>query len=351
MQKSGKRGFTLIELLVVIAIIAVLIALLLPAVQAAREAARRSQCVNNLKQIGLGLHNYHSSVDRFPLGKSQGLNNVGSYGGWTDWSSQSMLLGYMEQGPLYNSINFNFLGGYDVAGSVNSTAWNTKLNMFLCPSDTNAGSGTGNNNTNSYRGSIGTTTDIGQYSNKNSTGIFAYNVSFGLRDVVDGTSNTVAYSESLCGAPSTLPGQAANGVTGVGGASGGQFLDASAPVGSTNYTAVINALQACSAANKSGTNVTNSTGNRWGWGATSHTLFNTVATPNTSYKFNSCRVGCGGCGVDDGIFSNAQSFHSGGVNVLMADGSVRFVKDSISMQTWEAIGTRANGEVVSSDSY
>ncbi len=351
MRTSLKRGFTLIELLVVIAIIAVLIALLLPAVQAAREAARRAQCVNNLKQLGLGMHNYHSSIDKFPLGKSKGMNNVGSYGGWTDWSSQAMMLPYMEQAPLFNSINFNFLGGYDIAGNINSTAWNTKISGFLCPSDGNAGSGAGSNNTNSYRGSIGTTTDVNSYYNGNSTGVFAYVVSFGLRDITDGSSNTIAYAESLVGDASTLAGKKGNGVTGVGSAGGGQFLDASGLQGSTNNVAVISALQACSAANKSGTNVSNNVGNRWGWGATSHTLFNTVATPNTQYGFNSCRVGCGGCGVDDGIFSNSQSSHSGGVNCLLADGSVKFIKDSINMQTWMALGTRAGGEVISSDSY
>src|SRR2546421_3459108 len=96
-----RRGFTLIELLVVIAITAVLIPLLLPAVQAAREAARRSQCVNNLKQIGLALHNYHQTTDRFPMGKSQaanGPNYAGGYAGWTEWSAQALMLPYIEQG-------------------------------------------------------------------------------------------------------------------------------------------------------------------------------------------------------------------------------------------------------------
>jgi prepilin-type N-terminal cleavage/methylation domain-containing protein/prepilin-type processing-associated H-X9-DG protein len=354
MRASAKRGFTLIELLVVIAIIAVLIALLLPAVQAAREAARRAQCVNNLKQIGLGMHNYHSAIDKFPLGKSKGLNNVGSYGGWTDWSAHAMMLPYMEQTPIFNSINFAYLGGYDVAGAINSTAWNTKINGFLCPSDGNAGSGTGANNTNSYRGSIGTTTDVGQYYyGPNSTGVFCYLISYGLRDIIDGSSNTIAFSESLVGDPIGATGRKSNGVTGVGGAGIGQFLDASGYPGTPTNLAVMSALAACGAANMPGSSnpVSNSTGNRWGWGAMSETLFNTVATPNTQYNFNACRVGCGGCGPDDGIFSNAQSNHSGGVNCLMADGSVKFIKNSVNMQTWMALGTRSNGEVISSDSY
>jgi prepilin-type N-terminal cleavage/methylation domain-containing protein/prepilin-type processing-associated H-X9-DG protein len=351
MSARVKRGFTLIELLVVIAIIAVLIALLLPAVQSAREAARRSQCVNNLKQIGLAMHNYHSAIDRFPMGKSKGLNNVGSYGGWTDWSAVAMMLPYMEQNAVYNSINFYFLGGYDIAGNINSTAYNTKLNGMLCPSDGNAGSGIGNNNTNSYRGSIGTTTDVNQYYNGNSTGAFAYLSCYGIRDIIDGTSSTIAFSESLVGPATTNPGQRGNAVTGVGGASGGQFYDASGPPNSPNNTAVLAALVACGQANVAGTNVTNSTGNRWGWGAMAESLFNTVATPNDKNKFNACRVGCGGCGPDDGIFSNAQSYHSGGVNVLMCDGSVKFIKDSINMQSWMALGTKANGEVVDASTY
>src|ERR1700712_2986656 len=103
-----RRGFTLIELLVVIAIIGVLIALLLPAVQAAREAARRVQCANNLKQIGLALHNYHSLYDTFPMGAGAGYMDAGVPDDWCSWSPQAFLLPYLEQGPVYNAINFSF---------------------------------------------------------------------------------------------------------------------------------------------------------------------------------------------------------------------------------------------------
>src|ERR1700761_4989861 len=109
MASGRTRGFTLIELLVVIAIIAVLIGLLLPAVQAAREAARRAQCVNNLKQLGLGLHNYHATNNSFPLGASLGSTDGG--GGtttWGNWGANALMLNFLEQGPVYSSINFNF---------------------------------------------------------------------------------------------------------------------------------------------------------------------------------------------------------------------------------------------------
>ena len=127
------RGFTLIELLVVIAIIAVLIALLLPAVQAAREAARRAQCTNNLKQLGLAMHNYQQSVNTLPPG------HFGT--GWNDWNSQTMMLPYMEQGILYNSINFSKIQNCSACPAIgseyngNATAMLAKINVLLCPSD------------------------------------------------------------------------------------------------------------------------------------------------------------------------------------------------------------------------
>ena len=132
MLRRGRRcGFTLIELLVVIAIIAVLIALLLPAVQMAREAARRSQCVNNLKQLGVAMHNYHDTHDTLPWG--QGPLN------WNDWSAFPFMLPYMEQAPLYNAINFDrtnaAIGFADPGAIQNTTTHRTKVEILLCPSD------------------------------------------------------------------------------------------------------------------------------------------------------------------------------------------------------------------------
>ena len=162
MNSSSRRGFTLIELLVVIAIIAVLIALLLPAVQSAREAARRAQCTNNLKQIGLALHNYHTSNDVFPLGTSfNPVDTANDPGVWASWSAQALMLGYLEQTPLYNAINFNWgplatgTTTSDGTGGINTTATHTLITSFVCPSDPYCGGG--QQNINDYASCFGTT--------------------------------------------------------------------------------------------------------------------------------------------------------------------------------------------------
>jgi prepilin-type N-terminal cleavage/methylation domain-containing protein/prepilin-type processing-associated H-X9-DG protein len=391
MTRGKRRGFTLIELLVVIAIIAVLIALLLPAVQAAREAARRSQCTNNLKQIGLAMHNYHQGVGTFPIGNGQGardLNYSTKYSNWTDWGAMSMLLPYMEQGPIANAINFSFCSGGGYGAQVNATAALKLISAYMCPSDTNVGFGGAPPSTqalvsawgqscyppniNSYRGSIGTTTstwgwttgymqcqpDPMGFGTPNpctafSTGLFVYYVSNGIQQVTDGTSNTIAYSESLVGDNTAAPYPVAhrnNSVGPVPGATAAQVPDASA----INYqTVLVPALAACTLAYQAGGSagaINGTNGNRWGWGAVGISLFNTVVPPNSKqYPWNTCSASGGG--PDNSTFSNAQSNHPGGVNAMFTDGSVRFIKDSISPQTWMALGTKSNGEVITSDSY
>jgi prepilin-type N-terminal cleavage/methylation domain-containing protein/prepilin-type processing-associated H-X9-DG protein len=392
MTTRMRRGFTLIELLVVIAIIAVLIALLLPAVQSAREAARRAQCTNNLKQIGLALHNYHQANGKFPQGHSESFAyyTATAYAGWTEWSAQAEMLGYIEQTPLYNSINFSFCGGYGNAAYTNVTGYTAVIASFMCPSDTNAdkggpplaisglnnwgGNGTYPPNINSYRGSVGTTTspygwavgygccqpDPFNFSKGTtgsgqaaSTGMFAYWVCYGIQDATDGTSNTIIFGESLVGDTSNVAanvGHRNNGVTNATMAAGAEAGDASAV---SYQNVIIPAIQACTnayLASFTSGNFSTDGGNRWGWGAVGMTLMNTVVTPNGA-PWTNCRDQCQGCSTDDSLFSNVGSYHPGGANVLMADGSARFIKNSVSPQTWMALGTKSNGETISSDSY
>ncbi len=365
-----RPGFTLIELLVVIAIIAVLIALLLPAVQAAREAARRIQCTNKLKQIGLALQNYHSSVESFPIGQSWAKTTPGATYGGNPWSAYSQMLGYMEQSTVYNAINFSFAPAQALnqAYYTNSTILYTHLDIFICPSDgvspTTVDSTRIDFNCN-YVGSTGTTIEavgstLQSVSIQPTTGIFGFDNPgvhgvpvYRMANVTDGSSNTIAYSEHLVGA-------GAAAITDVRRASFGGVTQVAGVVSldpRALYPQVVQALAACAAYAQANAGTTSSAvgdtdgGATWLDGYMGSTLFNTIAPPNNpQYAWGSCQ--------SDPLFTwglagfvNATSNHPGGANFAFADGSVRFLKSSISLQTYWALGTRAGGEVISSDSY
>jgi prepilin-type N-terminal cleavage/methylation domain-containing protein/prepilin-type processing-associated H-X9-DG protein len=346
LKMRGRAGFTLIELLVVIAIIAVLIALLLPAVQAAREAARRAQCVNNFKQLGLAMHNYHDVNTGFPIGR-MGLGY--SYAPQRDqrrtWAFS--ILPYFEQNAMFNALNFN----WQFYEPPNTTIIRMSLTSFQCPSDipsiqepdTPYPRGKGN-----FAASWGNT-HFGQddarliapngawgWPNPWNTGplklqglppgvtnlpylqsAFKGNVSRNLSEFTDGTSNSILCAEVIMGYN----------------AAGGTAYDHRGDIFNDDLN--------CAG-------------------------FNTYTPPNSkipdalggtggTYGTPWCSYGQGPnvppCGPGSPTFNAARSRHAGGVNMLAGDGSVKFIKDSINLAVWRAMGSISAGEVVSSDSY
>jgi prepilin-type N-terminal cleavage/methylation domain-containing protein len=332
MPKLRSRGFTLIELLVVIAIIAILIALLLPAVQQARESARRTQCRNNMKQLGLALHNYHDTFNLFPPAHIRAFDETGptAASGWRGWSVHAMILPYIDQSPVYNQLNFNFR--FDHPNS--TAARRTKLAAFLCPSDRPfpGSAETGNNN---YAGSMGPS--LGQYVTPIGVrqGLFNFDIVTRMGDVTDGTSNTVAMSEQLVGdndSTTVVPGDVVRGI-----AFAGAVNKPTAGDLNTYGNACLTASQPPAAATHHSHN-----GREWAIGMPAQTLFNTAATPN--WRFPNCQI-CPGCGWMDsqGIFP-ARSKHTGGVHCLMTDGAVKFVSDNIDLALWQNVGSTRGGE-------
>ncbi|MBD3674442.1 MAG: DUF1559 domain-containing protein [Planctomycetaceae bacterium] len=324
----AQRGFTLIELLVVIAIIAVLVALLLPAVQQAREAARRSSCKNNLKQLGLALHNYHDTFTKFPQGQSWivGANSWHGHGIFVDF------LPYMDQAPLYGQWNMN----QTYNSGNNNTLSRNKIPVLKCPSDRDyQGAEPGVN----YAGCAGSSVNLWfpQSGGGQSNGIFPQRQSLSMGALLDGTSNVIAFSEQLVGDNSQSGVSDSDIVV----TSNPGFADQHFPT----QAEINNAETVCNAADPTSIPSLSRTGRNWSAPYPSQSRFNTAAPPN--WKGRSCAMGGNfGLAADrNGIFA-ARSRHTGGVQVCLADGSVRFISENINLQTWQWLGAREDGNPI-----
>ncbi|WP_437191468.1 DUF1559 domain-containing protein [Planctomicrobium sp. SH527] len=355
-SSTTRRGFTLIELLVVIAIIAILIALLLPAVQQAREAARRSQCRNNLKQLGLAVHNYIDVHNVFPP-KRVGTTQTNCYDGDAQYGSGLMrLLPFIEQAALYNEFSSPQTYGSQAYGAFGPCEWGPhdsgyrpyqiQMTTYICPSDGGLTSKTSSMAASNYKMSVGdslaTDGTLGNNSTGPTRGVFGnMGVRVGFADITDGTSNTAMFSERMFPADAGAVGQ------GIKYNVGDTIKDNPSlcrmEVDPNNRKRFTNG------------NVTN-WGSKMSHGATSHVGFTTALPPNSP----ACASGSNDAG-SHGVFP-PSSHHTGGVHVAMADGAVRFVSDNIDAGdvtqpgptsigqrspygVWGAIGSRSGGEV------
>ncbi len=349
-----RSGFTLVELLVVIAIIGILVGLLLPAVQAAREAARRMQCSNNMKQLGLALHNYASTYKRFPARKG-GTNWNGSSnnsGNRYRLSGHIALLPYLEQAPLYNLIQAGG-GGIAPGGPAAWTGWkvwNVSPSLLKCPSDPGALT---TNRDLCYGFSVGDSIYRARDDGEQIRGLFGNRVYRRFASIVDGTSNTIAMSEFLCSRPSSA------------GGAGGAKATANSTPHRRVYVKNVGGLRT-SPANcyqvSNGRFVVpgklyhGRRGINWTDGQPSYIGISTVLPPNAP----ACSEG-GNYGDQQHIMLPPASEHTGGVNVALCDGSVRFISNTIDTGrlttgksgrlsgpspygVWGAMGTIAGGE-------
>jgi prepilin-type N-terminal cleavage/methylation domain-containing protein/prepilin-type processing-associated H-X9-DG protein len=333
-KDSARRGVTLIELLVVVSIILVLVGLLIPAVQMARESARRSQCSNNLKQIGTALAEYQASHAVYPFGVGGG----GPAGHVPRWSSQSQLLPTLEQQPLFDALNFSSFpwniqirpGGAPYDPLANQSALKTSIAVFFCPSDSDEiedeedPEGQAHNN---YRANAGTLPHNFAEDSPDQTGLntgpFWFQSSVRPSSVTDGLSNTGFFSERCLGIPA--------------------YPD---PLADYYYSNSIETCRTSSEMTPRYTHPLEWSGERWSDGNTFYTRYQHIFPPQSP----SCLI-AGTQDYNSPVLVTATSRHLGGVNLLLGDGSVRFIKQMISQKVWMALGTVSGGELLSEDAY
>ena len=315
-----QSAFTLIELLVVIAIIGVLIALLLPAVQSAREAARRAQCTNNLKQLGIALHTYHDALGSYPLGRTVPYD--------VSYSPMARILPFVEQVAVAGAMNFDL----SWSSTGNTTVSTAKLALLLCPSDT--ASVPNNWGATNYRSNEGTSVVMWFGANDTAganvgmpapNGVFFANSRYKASDLRDGLSNTAAFSEHVLGDfDNTVATQEAD-----------TFWPQTYPATADEAVLLCREMDWRNLSYQRVSDV----GAPWIYGYHSTTSYWHSGPPNSrSCMFPPSR-----------IMTVANSRHPGGVNVGLADGSVRFVKETVDINAWRALGTRNGGEVISAD--